>query len=71
MAEHDGELRRADLAVAQVQVGAANATGSDCQAELARLRFRVRERGRLEWLAGGFEDGRAHRVVTLATAACR
>ncbi len=62
--EHDRELGGLDLVVAQVKIGPAHGAGGDLQEELAGLRFRFRERRRLERLALAFEDYGAHGLVS-------
>ena len=60
MAEHDRELRRVDLAVAQVQVGAAHPAGAYAQQQLVGPRLGIRQRGQPERLTRSVEHDGAH-----------
>jgi hypothetical protein len=64
LAEHHRELGRVDLAVAQVQVGAAHRTGGDLEQQLIRARGGIEERRRPNLLSGTLEDDRLHRRPT-------
>ena len=61
VAEHEREMARLELAVAQVQVGAADPARLDAQLQLPGRRLRLRDLGEPQRAAGLVEQHRAHR----------
>jgi hypothetical protein len=59
----DRELRRVDLAVAQVQVGAADGACLDAEEQLPRRRLRVGQLDQRERLSGSCENRRLHAPI--------
>ena len=59
-------MTRPDLAVAQVQIGPADAAGMHAQAQLPRPRFRHGDLGGAQWRARTVEQHRAHQPYPCA-----
>jgi hypothetical protein len=61
MAEHDRQLGRPYLPIAEVEISATDAAGADLEQQLPGAGLRVAKHGRLQRLPLAFEDHRAHR----------
>ena len=62
-------MARLELAVAQVEVGAADPARLDAQPELPGRRLRLRDLGEPQRAAGLVEQHRAHQVKSVSTPA--
>ena len=71
VAGDQGQLGMRQLAVDDVQVGAADRAGLDPHQDLARAGDGVGELGRAQWLAGGVEDHGEHDGTIVGFAAVR
>ncbi len=67
MAEDQRQVPGLDLAVAQVQVGPADAARVHAQQQLARARLRPVDVGRPQRAAGLVEEHRAHQLTSTSS----